>query len=66
MNKEILNTLLFYVYIFVCFFVGQEGKCDNLIKCVFEMHSSSEIELNWYTAGILDEAQDHLLVTAIV
>lgn len=35
-----------YVYIFVCVIVGQEGKCDNLIKFVFEMLSSSEMELN--------------------
>ena len=53
MIKEILKTLL-YVYLFVCVFVGQEGKCDNLIKYVFEMLSSSEMELNWYWAGILD------------
>ena len=28
MIKEILKTLLFYVYIFVCVIVGQEGKCE--------------------------------------
>ena len=46
MIKEILKTLLLYGYIFVCVIVGQEGKCDNLIKFVFEMLSSSEMELN--------------------
>lgn len=51
----------------MCTFVGQEGKNDNLIKHVFEKHPSSEMELNWYKADILDEAQeDHLLVTAVV